>query len=228
MRKDARLAVAAAWAAALMFGMSLGFVYFRLSSAFPPGLIPAPSEESRPGQIQTGASAGDKSSPTKEQDREARVLLRARNPSIPEPVVGPGARLVMRVLSDAGQVVGTFDDRIDPELVGLGFSEFHARRPEWSIEEFSPSSVVVSTAKRIPGNLEALPESVTGRIGVADDRVVIFLDRGPGKVSRATSVENTWIPLSRLPGFQQENLRQGIPFQSRSQLLMVLEGLNPS
>ncbi|HHV62034.1 MAG TPA: hypothetical protein GXX51_05280 [Firmicutes bacterium] len=132
--------------------------------------------------------------------------------------ISSGTRIVTRILYECGHEE-TSAREAPPEMVGLTKDELEKECGDWEIISFDPDSVVMF--QRRPGMAPQCLKSMF--VGVRDGFVTVFYGT-PERPCRVKSI--TRILARRLPAKEVKDLMAGIPVDSESKLLGILEGLS--
>lgn len=123
------------------------------------------------------------------------------------------AELVRQFLFDDGSIGATLLSSVPYELVGLTSTELAESHPQWGIVSFAPHRVVVT---------EACPEPTGGFLRSENNALVIYEGTVGGCHKPVATVE---IDVSRIPPLQASELAQGVPFDARDDLSVILDGV---
>ncbi|NLK09236.1 MAG: hypothetical protein GX316_11160 [Firmicutes bacterium] len=128
----------------------------------------------------------------------------------------PEAHLVEALVSDAGQIITTSTSLLPTALAGLTLDEVRNIHPDWRVLSFAPEKLTVKvpdiTIESLYGHLSFL--------GIYDGKVAVFQGK-PGIYEQV--VHTTQIPVTSLPDFEVDNLKEGIPYSGEEELSVLLE-----
>lgn len=112
----------------------------------------------------------------------------------------------------------TIQFKPDKNLVGMDYKTFQSQYSKWNIENFSEEKITMS----LQVNDYCREHKANMFLGIKDGYVAIFYGK-PGP--KAILKEITKTPVSNLQPQAIEEIKQGLIFSSKAEMLYILEGM---
>ena len=132
--------------------------------------------------------------------------------------VTPNTDLVQKIMYTKCGDEETLHTKPPENLIGLNYSQVQKVYPGWNIEKFDTNEILLTI--RIDSFCREHANNMF--VGIKDGYVAIYYGK-PG--AKAILKEVTKIPVAKIMQQDREELKQGLPVQSREELLRTLEGL---
>jgi hypothetical protein len=132
--------------------------------------------------------------------------------------ITPNTDLVQKIMYTKCGDEETLHTKPPENLIGLNYNQVQKVYPGWNIEKFDTNEILLTI--RIDSFCREHANNMF--VGIKDGYVAIYYGK-PG--AKAILKELTKIPVAKIMQQDREELKQGLPVQSREELLRTLEGL---
>jgi hypothetical protein len=112
----------------------------------------------------------------------------------------------------------TIQVKPDKNLIGMNYKEFQSKYSKWNIETFNEEKITMS----LQVNDYCREHKANMFLGIKDGYVAIFYGK-PGP--KAILKEVTQTPINKLQPQAVEEIKQGLLFSSKAEMLYILEGM---